>query len=307
WAEQIVPSEPGDPLPAWETRMWRQIRTRVATRRAARTKAPAVSTTPLPATLASGADAGGDAGEGNAEEWLGATPASLAPVPETPPKPVQRVRLRYRKIGPARFIGMRELGTTFFRAARRAGIALAFSQGHHPLPRLSFGPALPLGFSSDDEYLDLELTEAQDPPAVAARLAAELPRGLEPLDIAEVPVSAPSIDRSVAAFAYEVDLEGLDTPLASEAVAEAVRRFAASAAFPVRKRTRSGERTVDARRVVRGLALKGPTRLALEMAASREETLRPEVFLGELLGLAPQTRALLRVHKVATRFGGAPA
>ena len=193
------------------------------------------------------------------------------------------------------------------RAARRAGLPLAFSAGHHPLPRLSFGPALPLGTSSDDEYLDLELTEPEDPRAVAARLAAELPAGLEPLDIAEVPPSAPSIDRSVAAFAYEVDLDGLDTPLAPEALAEAVRRFVASAAFPVRKRTRSGERTVDARRVVHGLALTGPRRLSLEMAAGREDTLRPEAFVGELLGLAPQARALLRVHKVATRFDGAPA
>ncbi len=295
WAEAVV----GE---GWETRAWREGRERA--RRPHGPAPPPAETTPLPAALAAPGPAA-DAGEGNAEEWLRAVPSSLAPATAAPA--VQRLRLRYRKVGAARFLGGRELGTVMLRAARRAGLPLAFSAGHHPLPRLSFGPALPLGTSSDDEYLDLELTEAQDPPAVAARLAAELPRGLEPLDIAEVPVSAPSIDRSVAAFAYEVDLEGLDTPLASEAVAEAVRRFAASAAFPVRKRTRSGERTVDARRVVRGLALKGPTRLALEMAAGREETLRPEVFLGELLGLAPQTRALLRVHKVATRFGGAPA
>src|SRR5262245_45197869 len=36
WAELLVPNDPEDPLPAWETRMWRGIRTRVAARRAAR-------------------------------------------------------------------------------------------------------------------------------------------------------------------------------------------------------------------------------------------------------------------------------
>jgi radical SAM family uncharacterized protein/radical SAM-linked protein len=295
WAEAVV----GE---GWETRAWREGRERA--RRPHGPAPPPAETTPLPAALAAPGPAA-DAGEGNAEEWLGAVPSSLAPATAAPA--VQRLRLRYRKVGAARFLGGRELGTVMLRAARRAGLPLAFSAGHHPLPRLSFGPALPLGTSSDDEYLDLELTEPEDPRAVAARLAAELPAGLEPLDIAEVPPSAPSIDRSVAAFAYEVDLDGLDTPLAPEALAEAVRRFVASAAFPVRKRTRSGERTVDARRVVHGLALTGPRRLSLEMAAGREDTLRPEAFVGELLGLAPQARALLRVHKVATRFDGAPA
>ena len=35
---------------------------------------------------------------------------------------------------------------------------------------LSFGPALPLGFSSDDEYLDLELTALRAPADVVACL-----------------------------------------------------------------------------------------------------------------------------------------
>ncbi len=302
WAEQIVPSEPGDPLPAWETRMWRQIRTRVATRRAARTKAPAVSTTPLPATLASGADAGGDAGEGNAEEWLGATPASLAPVPETPPKPVQRVRLRYRKIGPARFIGMRELGTTFFRAARRAGIALAFSQGHHPLPRLSFGPALPLGFSSEDEWVDVELAAPLEPADLAARLARELPEGLEPVVAFDVARSAPSIDATIAGYVYTVDAGTLDAPPAPGTIAAAVARFVGAATFPLLTRTKSGERTLDARALVEALDADASGRFTCAVPAGRGASVRPHVLVGTLLGLPPDVWPLLRVHKVATRF-----
>jgi radical SAM-linked protein len=308
WAERVVPS-PDDRV-AWETRAWHEIRARVASRRAngqpAAAMARPVETTPLPAALVSGATTPTPAepGEGNAQEWLGAVPSSLTP-DAAAPQPVQRLRLRYRKIGPARFLGGRELGTLFLRAARRAALPLAFSQGHHPLPKIAFGPALPLGTSSDDEYIDVELAEATVPDTVAARLAAELPEGLEPIGVADIPRSAPSIERDIDAFAYEVDLRSLDAPPASETVAAAVARFAGAQSFPVRKHSKSGERTVDARHFIRRLDLAGPGRLALEIAAGQDGTLKPEVFLGELLTLAPSQRPGLRVHKVATRFRAA--
>ncbi|HLK11836.1 MAG TPA: TIGR03960 family B12-binding radical SAM protein [Candidatus Binatia bacterium] len=302
WAEALVAG--GEGAAAWETRAWHEGRARLRTRRPHAPAPRPAETTPLPATLAAMVRAP-EPGEGNAEEWLGAVPSSLAPEVAAPA--VQRLRLRYRKVGAARFLGGRELGTVFLRAARRAGLPLAFSQGHHPLPRLAFGPALPLGTSSDDEYVDLELAEPREPQTVAARLAAELPDGLAPLGVTEVPRSSPSIEQDVAAFAYDVDLAGLDAPPCPEAIAGAVARFAAAASFPVRKRARGGERTVDARRFVRRLAVTGPTRLAIEMAAGQDGTLKPEVFLGELLGLPPDTRPALRVHKVATQFRGGEA
>src|SRR5262245_23739870 len=178
WAELAVPPADDDPLPGWETRMFRQIRTRVAARRAAREPVrrvdEAIDAAPLPAALADGAPAATPGGEGSAEEWLGAVPSSLAPLAGSRP-PAERVRLCYRKIGPARFIGTRELTTVFLRAARRAALPLAFSHGHHPLPRLSFGPALPVGCSSAAEYIDLDLTTGLPPPTVANRLPGGLP------------------------------------------------------------------------------------------------------------------------------------
>jgi len=312
WAEQAVGSDDAG-APAWETRAWREIRARVARRTAAaepwRSRLAPVDAAPLPATLAplgAPASAGAADGEGNAEEWLGAVPSSL--VPEAPaPAVLQRVRLRYRKVGPARFIGTRELGNVFLRASRRAGLPLAFSRGHHPLPRFSFGPALPLGFSSDDEYIDIELSAAVGAEAVCARLAAELPAGLEPLTAVEVARSAPSIEREIAAFLYEVDLASLDVPPPPAVLAAAVARFAGAGTFPVRKRSPSGERTVDARRFVRALDQAGPERLRLEVSVGPAGTLKPESLLGALLDLPAGALPALRIHKVATRFRAAEA
>jgi radical SAM-linked protein len=306
WAELVVPRADDDVLPEWETRTWRRIRTEVANRRAARLPmAPrprAVDAAPLPATLGGGrVNDATAAGEGNAEEWLGAVPSSLAPA-DAAPAAVQRLRFRYRKGGPARFIGTRELATVLARAARRARLPVAFSRGHHPLPRLSFGPALPLGASSEDELFDLDLTAPVEAPDALARLGGELPEGLALLGAVEIPRSARSIDESVAGFRWEVDLGELPEPPAPDAVAAAVSRFRAGAPLPVPKTGKGRERLVDGRGALTALEQPGPERLVLEIAVGRDGTLRPNAVVGALLGLDAATLPSLRVHKLATRF-----
>ena len=305
WAEMVVQDEASDGFPAWETRAFRDIRTRVAARAAARAphaRASAVAAAPLPESVGTTAhEASAPAGEGNAEEWLAAVPSSLAPDAHAAPA-VQRVRLRYRKVGPARFIGMRELGTIFLRAARRARLPVAFSSGHHPMPRLSFGPALPLGFSSDGELIDVELTEAHEPEAVLDAFRRELPEGMEPLEAQEVSRSGPSIEGTIAAFVYEVDLGSLSAPPSDGAVAGAVARFAAASAFPVAKHAKAGTRSIDARRLVRELVVMGPGRLRLELAVEPSGGIKPSAVVGALLELPDAELPVLRVHKVETHF-----
>jgi radical SAM-linked protein len=305
WAEMVVPDEEAGGLPAWETRAFREIRTRVAERLAARAPVARVrpaDAAPLPEAMAPRQpDVVAPAGEGNAEEWLAAVPSSLTPLAPAAPA-MQRIRLRYRKVGPARFIGMRELGTIFLRAARRARLPVAFSGGHHPMPRLSFGPALPLGFSSDGEFIDVELTETGVPEDVLAAFRRELPEGMEPLEALEVPRSGPSIEGTIDAFVYEVDLGGLSTPPSDGAVASAVARFAEASAFPVAKRAKTGTRSIDARRLVRDLALTGPGLLRVELAVEPSGGVKPSVVVAALLALAETELPVLRVHKVATHF-----
>jgi len=197
---------------------------------------------------------------------------------------------------------MRELGTIFLRAARRARLPVAFSSGHHPLPRLSFGPALPLGFSSDGELIDVELTESLAPDAVLAAFRRELPEGMEPMEAVEVPRSGPSIEGTIDAFVYDVDLGGLRTPPSDGAVASAVARFEEAPAFPVTKYAKNGTRSVDARRLVRKLAHTGPGRLRLELAVEPSGGVKPSAVVGALLAITDAELPVLRVHKVATHF-----
>jgi hypothetical protein len=58
---------------------------------------------------------------------------------------VRTVRFTFEKRGRLRFLSHLELAALFQRAFRRAGLSVAHSQGFNPHPRISFGPALPVG------------------------------------------------------------------------------------------------------------------------------------------------------------------
>ncbi|MUM76932.1 TIGR03960 family B12-binding radical SAM protein [Pseudodesulfovibrio sp. F-1] len=90
-------------------------------------------------------------------------------------------RIWYQKTGPAAFLSQLELQAVFERALRRAGLPLSFSAGFHPMPRLSFGMALPVGVASRLEWINIFLREDFDPDEVTARLDRVMPEGLSPL------------------------------------------------------------------------------------------------------------------------------
>jgi radical SAM-linked protein len=78
-----------------------------------------------------------------------------------------------------RFLSHLEMVTAFRRAARRAHLPLAYSRGFHPLPKIRFEGALPLGVESLAELAEFELLEPMKAEVFMERVNGELPEGLE--------------------------------------------------------------------------------------------------------------------------------
>jgi radical SAM family uncharacterized protein/radical SAM-linked protein len=77
--------------------------------------------------------------------------------------PSIRVRVGYRKLGRVAYTSHLDLVRSFPRILRRAGLPLHYTEGFHPKPQLTFGPALAVGTSSLAEYLDIRLREREQP------------------------------------------------------------------------------------------------------------------------------------------------
>ena len=107
-------------------------------------------------------------------------------------KPTRRkVRLRFKKEGDLRFISHLELASLFHRASKRADLSLGYSEGFHPMPRIVFASALPVGVESLAEVVELELEGTFSASDVKKRLNQGLPSGIEIIEAQEVPLVIP--------------------------------------------------------------------------------------------------------------------
>ncbi len=91
-----------------------------------------------------------------------------------------KLRMQYRKEGPARYISHLDLMRVFRRAFARAEVPLSFSQGFNPHPYLSVVLPLPTGFSSRCELLDFNAELDRLPDDFLTRMTAALPEGIVP-------------------------------------------------------------------------------------------------------------------------------
>ncbi len=158
-----------------------------------------------------------------------------------------RVRIRFAKQGDLRLIGHRDLMRCFERVFRRAGLAMSFSQGFHPKPRMAFPAALAVGIEGLDEVMEVELAESATAEDLLRRLSPHTPPGLE-LRAAEVlPEGSPKA--RIQSLRYEASIP---SPQPDE-LPERIERLLSASSWPI---TRPNRRvSIDLRPLVLELAL----------------------------------------------------
>ena len=95
------------------------------------------------------------------------------------PLPVCRIRLRYHKTGLARFASHLDMLRMWTRVLRRTGLPVYYSPGFARRMKLVFSQPIPLGFASESEYLDFQLTEQSELSEVFKVVSKELPEGFK--------------------------------------------------------------------------------------------------------------------------------
>jgi len=230
------------------------------------------------------------------------------------PQALLRLRITYAKSGPQRYIGHLDLLRTWVRALRRAGIPVAYTQGFHPQPRIHLACALPLGFASLGEVMDVWVEHSQNPdycvkltedpagilPAgilsagLSSIIQQTLPAGLQITDIEPVDLKAPALQTQVWAAGYRVEL--------TEPVEwnDLSRRVTALLETPALIRQRRGK-SYDLRPLILGLRVTKepiepvPVALTMQLQAREGATGRPEEVV-DCLGINPTTVRILRTQ-----------
>jgi radical SAM-linked protein len=191
-----------------------------------------------------------------------------------------RIRITYSKTGSIRYTGHLDLYRVWERTIRRAHLPIAFSQGFHPQVRINLACALPLGFTSQCELVDLWLVEPMPIEAIKTALARTLSPGLTLIDIQEVDEHGPALQTQVLSSVYQVTLlDPVDRPW----LEAQVNRLLSSAEIQRTWR----EKSYNLRPLIESLACLaedslGNTELTMRLSAREGATGRPEEVLAAL-------------------------
>lgn len=224
------------------------------------------------------------------------------------------VRLRFEKLGRVRFISHRDVARAFERAFRIEALPLSFSGGFAPRPRVSFGLALPTGYESLAEYVDVELTTEVDFDELLPGVSEALPEGMNVSGAAFLEPRAVSLQQAVTSAEYEVEIlpaDGLEAPEVTLDPANVrswvERALAADSLMGVRRR-KGKEVEEDLRPAIRELEVAGPTSrgVVLQMEVlTQPRSVRPSEVLRAFpaSGSLPVEGRVVRTHQWIERDG----
>ena len=154
------------------------------------------------------------------------------------------MRIRFSKHGKIRFTSHRDVARIWERTLRRVSAPLVYSAGFSPRPRISFGLALPTGYESDAEYLDIRLDPSrpwpEDGECAAGILTSALPSGMAVTAVSPIDRGKPSLQNEVTSCTWRIDVIGAPERDVSDAIGCALD---ASELFV--ERVRKGRSVVD--------------------------------------------------------------
>ena len=165
-----------------------------------------------------------------------------------------KVRIKFSKEGPVRFIGHLDIMRYFQKAIRRAGIDIAYSTGFSPHQIMSFASPLSVGHESCGEYFDVELNSITDTEDIKMRLNQTMAEGIQILQVAVLDETEGNAMASVAAADYLISFR--DSVSLPDDWKEKLTAFYEKDKIPVIKKTKKGEREIDLKETIYQLEIR---------------------------------------------------
>lgn len=165
-----------------------------------------------------------------------------------------KVRIKFSKEGPVRFIGHLDIMRYFQKAIRRAGIDIAYSTGFSPHQIMSFASPLSVGHESCGEYFDVELNSITDTEDIKVRLNQTMAEGIQILQVAVLDETEGNAMASVAAADYLISFR--DSVSLPDDWKEKLTAFYKKDKIPVIKKTKKGEREIDLKETIYQLEIR---------------------------------------------------
>jgi radical SAM-linked protein len=155
------------------------------------------------------------------------------------------LRVKYSKTGMTRFLGHLDVTRLMTRAIARSSISAMYSQGFSPHMKVSFGPSLPLGVTSDCEYFDVAINEAESSGTTEKwiiEIQLFMPEGIGIKEVRLLDENVPTLAVSINRARYEITIPNEYSPENGK-----LARFLQMEKIEVEKKSKDGVSIIDIR------------------------------------------------------------
>lgn len=188
-----------------------------------------------------------------------------------------KVRIKFSKEGPMKFVGHLDTMRYFQKAVRRAELPVAYSEGFSPHMIMSFAAPLGVGITSVGEYFDMELRETVPTAEIERRLNETMVSGIQVISARRVEDGKASKAMSlVAAADYLVEFREGREPEAGWQ--EHLLEFYRQDSIMVLKKTKKNEKEIDIKPLIYRLELQD-NKIFLTLASASANYTKPELVL----------------------------
>ena len=210
-----------------------------------------------------------------------------------------KIRMRFSKNGPLRFVGHLDIMRYFQKVFRRAEVDIAYSKGYSPHQIISFAAPLGLGVTSDGEYLDAEFHSVSSSREMLEKINEQMNEGIVLMEFKQLPDKCKNAMSSVAGADYRITFR--NGYYEEEKFLEKTEDFFAQDAISIVKKTKKSEREVDIRSMIYDMKVQDG-HIYMKLATGSVNNLKPNLVMEAFcryLGLEHKPFAFM-VHRLDT-------
>ena len=205
---------------------------------------------------------------------------------------VNRLRMRWGKTDSQRLLSHLDNIKAIEDAVRRSQVPVSFSQGTHPRMKLSFGPPLPMGFTSECEFVDISLEQICTTQMVES-IRKSFSEGFELLESKAVFARTTSLSESINRVIYTLRLnDKIDLKKLKANAAKLLEKDK----LEILRKTKSGEATVDIRPAIYEIIIR-ENELKLTLGIGQGGYARPTEVAGLLFETDEEQASQLQFHR----------
>lgn len=189
-----------------------------------------------------------------------------------------KIRIKFTKQGPMKFIGHLDTMRYFQKVMRRAQVDIRYSEGFSPHQIMSFAAPLGVGLTSNGEYMDIEVLSTENSKTMMERMNRTMAEGTEILSYRLLEDSSKNAMSIVAAADYLLTFRENFKPQDLDGFFREFLEFCSRPQIMITKETKKGQREMDLKPLIYKAERQGDS-VFLQVSAGSVNNIKPELVM----------------------------